>query len=755
MTHAGNGENLRDGALSSPSIDDSRVMDLTTRSGVAKTAQRCHRIWPGKPYPLGATWDGKGVNFAIYAEHAEKIELCLFDSVTATTESVRISLKERTHQVWHAYLPDALPGQLYGYRVYGPYDPLNGHRFNPNKLLLDPYAKAIARGLNWDDAVFGYKIGDDKQDLSFDDRDSAAFAPLAAVTDPAFTWGDDRRPNTPLHKTVIYEMHVRGLTQLHPQIPEELRGSYMGLASEPAIKYLQDLGVTAVELLPVHYSLDDRHLLEKGLSNYWGYNTLGYFAPEPTYKSNLNALDAVQEFKTMVRSLHAAGIEVILDVVYNHTAEGSQLGPTLSFRGIDNAAYYRLSPQDQRYCMDFSGCGNSFNLRNPRVLQLIMDSLRYWVTEMHVDGFRFDLASALARELMHVDKLGAFFDIIHQDPILSQVKLIAEPWDLGEGGYQVGNFPVLWSEWNGKYRDVARHFWKGDGGFIAEFATRLCGSSDLYEWSGRRPAASINFITAHDGFTVRDLVSYDHKHNEANQDHNHDGADDNVSWNCGAEGPTDDPEIIAMRERKIRSILASLLISQGVPMLLAGDEFGHTQHGNNNTYCQDNELSWLNWEQNESQQKLLKFVQRMIQIRHQEPVLCRRRFFYDEAMKGADADEIIWLNIDGSEMTDEAWSTDHAKCLGVILVGDSVDIDSHGEVISGSTLLILFNADHGDPIPFTLPSLQNGDQWERLYDTAEEEPDEEGWLVLEADEQYPLQSASLALFRLLPGSEGG
>ncbi|HVW01250.1 MAG TPA: glycogen debranching protein GlgX, partial [Planctomycetaceae bacterium] len=517
----------------------------------APEEQHHQRVWPGRSYPLGATWDGKGVNFALYAENATKVELCLFDSVDATQESVRISLPENTDLVWHAYLPDVAPGQLYGYRVHGPYEPAKGHRFNPNKVLLDPYAKAIGRGLKWGDELFGYKIGDQEGDLSFDDRDSAAFAPLAAVVDQSFTWGDDRPPRTPMQNTLIYEAHVRGMTMLHPLVPEKLRGSYAGLGTEPVIKHLKELGITAVELLPVHFHIDDRYLVDRNQKNYWGYNTLGFFAPEPAYESPAYPLDAVGEFKTMVRNLHAAGIEVILDVVYNHTAEGNQNGPTLSFRGIDNAAYYRLS-EDPRYYMDFTGCGNTFNMQNPRVLQLVTDSLRYWIQEMHVDGFRFDLASTLARELHDVNKLGAFFDIIHQDPVISQVKLIAEPWDLGAGGYQVGNFPILWSEWNGKYRDCVRKFWKGDGGMVSEFATRFTGSSDLYEWSSRRPHASINFITCHDGFTLQDLVSYDHKHNEANGEENRDGSDDNQSWNCGAEGPTDDPKILDLREKKKR-----------------------------------------------------------------------------------------------------------------------------------------------------------------------------------------------------------
>ena len=520
------------------------------------------RVWPGRPYPLGATWDGAGVNFALFSEHGAKVELCLFDSAEAGAESTRITMPEQTDQAWHAYLPDAQPGQLYGFRVHGPYDPAKGHRFNPNKIVLDPYAKAIGRDLKWDDSLFGYKIGDPLADLSFDDRDNAKFAPLSIVVDNAFTWGDDRPPRTPWHKTIIYEAHVKGFTKQHPRIDEKQQGTYAGLASESAVKHLLDLGITAVELMPVHYHVNDRHLIEKGRTNYWGYNTLGFFAPHVDYASKHSPRASVQEFKMMVRALHAAGIEVILDVVYHHTAEGSPMGPTLSFRGIDNASYYRLA-EDPRYYMDFTGCGNTLNMQHPRVLQLIMDSLRYWVTEMHVDGFRFDLASTLARELFEVNRLGAFFDIVHQDPILSQVKLIAEPWDVGPGGYQVGNFPVLWTEWNGKYRDVVRRFWKGEGGTTNEFATRLAGSSDLYQKSGRAPYASINFITCHDGFTLQDLVTYNAKHNEANGENNKDGSDANNSWNCGAEGPTDDPGIKSLRECQKRNFIATLFFFAG------------------------------------------------------------------------------------------------------------------------------------------------------------------------------------------------
>jgi glycogen operon protein len=558
---------------------------------------------------LGATWDGAGVNFAIFSENATRVELCLFNSAEDKTENQRIELPEWTDMVWHGYFPDIEPGQLYGYRVYGPYEPSQGHRFNPNKIILDPYAKAIGRDVRWDDSLFGYTIDHPEADLSFDERDNAAFAPLASVIDTAFTWGDDRPPRIPWHKTLIYEVHVKGFTMRNPDVPEKQRGTYGGLASEAVAEHLLALGVTAVELMPVHYHLNDRHLVEKGLTNYWGYNTLSYFAPHVEYASRHSPRKSMQEFKMMVRALHAAGIEVILDVVYNHTAEGKHTGPTLSFRGADNASYYRLE-KDRRYYMDFTGCGNSLNVIHPRVLQLIMDSLRYWVTEMHVDGFRFDLASTLARELHEVNRLGAFFDIIHQDPILSLVKLIAEPWDVGPGGYQVGNFPVLWSEWNGRYRDSVRRFWKGDGGTASELAKRLTGSSDLYEDDGRKPHASINFITCHDGFTLQDLVSYDKKHNEANCEGNCDGADENYSWNCGVEGPTDDPKINALRERQKRNLIATLLFTEGVPMMLAGDELSVSRNGNNNPYCQDNEITWINWDMDRRKQKFLEFVKK-------------------------------------------------------------------------------------------------------------------------------------------------
>lgn len=706
------------------------------------------RLWPGRPYPLGATFDGAGVNFALYSEHATKVELCIFDSVDATKETHCMPFTEHTDLVWHGYLPDAEPGLIYGYRVDGPYDPKNGHRFNRNKVQLDPYAKAIARDIKWDDSLWGYKIGDKDSDLSFDERDSAAFCPLAEVVDTAFTWGDDRPPRTPWHKTFIYEMHVKGFTQLHPLIPEEKRGTYSGLACDAAIQHLQSLGVTAVELLPIHYFLDDRHLVDLKLRNYWGYNTLGFFAPAPRYGRNDTGQKVLQDFKMMVRSLHAAGIEVILDVVYNHTAEGNQMGPTLSFRGIDNASYYRLA-DDRRYYMDFTGCGNGFNMRHPRVLQLIMDSLRYWVMDMHVDGFRFDLASALARELHEVDRLSAFFDILHQDPILSQVKLIAEPWDVGEGGYQVGNFPVGWAEWNGKYRDTIRRYVKGDGGQMAELAYRLTGSSDLYEGSGRRPFASVNFVTAHDGFTLHDLVSYNSKHNEANLENNRDGTEDNLSWNCDVEGPTNDPAVIELRERQKRNLMVLLLLSQGVPMICGGDEIGRTQQGNNNAYCQDNEISWYDWTLDQAQRDLLTFVRSMIAFRKEHPVLRRRRFFQGRRLRGSEVKDLAWFRPDGKEMTDKDWDAGYAQSLALRLAGDAIaETDEKGRPIIDDTLLILLNAHH-TPLPFTLPAHKRGVRWRPLLDTSASSFHLKKVRPIKGGEPYEIEARSLAVLQLL------
>jgi isoamylase len=675
-------------------------------------------VWPGKPYPLGATWDGEGVNFAIFSEHAQKIELCLFDK-SGRRELHRINMSEQTDQVWHCYLPEARPELLYGYRVHGPYEPAKGLRFNPHKLLLDPYAKQIAGDIKWSDSHFGYRVGSRQGDLSFDRRDNAPGMLKARVIDPAFTWGTDRAPRTPWHKSVIYELHVKGFTIRHPRVPEALRGTYAGLGTAPVIDHLLNLGVTAVELMPVHYFVDDRQLIERGLRNYWGYNTIGFFAPASRY----SATSSVNEFKTLVKTMHSAGIEVILDVVYNHTAEGNQLGPTLSFRGIDNPVYYRTVGDNPRYYTDYTGTGNTLNMRHPRVLQLIMDSLRYWVLDMHVDGFRFDLAATLARELHEVDKLGAFLDIIHQDPVLSQVKLIAEPWDLGEGGYQVGKFPVGWAEWNDRYRDALRSYWKGDGGQIGELAYRITGSSDLYARSGRRPYASINFVTAHDGFTLHDLVSYNQKHNEANGEENRDGTDNNRSWNCGAEGPTDDPAINALRIQQKKNFLATMLLSQGVPMLLAGDALGHSQNGNNNAYCQDNETSWLDWEKalsNEGNEgnDLRALVQKLIMLRKTHPVFRRRNFFQGRGIKGAGVKDILWLRPDGHEMTDEQWNQESARTLGVFLSGSSVDeVDERGQRLTDDNFLLLLNAHH-EEVPFSLPTVASGMVWTTQIDTS-------------------------------------
>jgi isoamylase len=696
-------------------------------------------VWPGKPYPRGANWDGAGVNFAIFSEHATKVELCVFDAA-GRRELQRIELREQTDNVWHCYLPEARPGLMYGYRVHGPYRPEEGHRFNPNKLLIDPYAKNIAGSARWNDALFGYTIGHKREDLSLDRRDSAAGMPKCKVIDQAFTWGDDRRPDIPREEMVIYEMHVRGFTALHPEVPPALRGTYAGAASAPAIDYLQRLGVTSVELLPVHAIVDERALINRGLRNYWGYNTIGFFAPENRYSASGN----VNEFKTLVKTLHSAGIEVILDVVYNHTAEGNQLGPTLAFRGIDNASYYRLSPENRRYYVDYTGCGNTLNMLHPRVLQLMMDSLRYWVTEMHVDGFRFDLASALARELHEVDRLGAFFDIVRQDPVLNHVKLIAEPWDLGEGGYQVGGFPPGWAEWNDKYRDTMRAYWKGDGGKIGEFAMRLTGSSDLYGRSGRNPYASINFVTSHDGFTLRDLVSYNDKHNEANGEDNRDGHGHNLSWNCGAEGETGDAAILELRARQQRNFFATLLLSQGVPMLVAGDEFGRTQGGNNNAYCQDNEVSWIDWQLDAGQRQLLEFAQRVIALRRAHPVFRRRDFFEGRPIHGREAKDIAWLKPDGTEMTDHEWQHDFARCLGVYLSGASLTAcDARGRPLRDDDFLILFSAHH-EALEFRLPPTSDGTKWFPLLDTSREDGVPEHRAV-EPGTLYPLKSRSLVL----------
>jgi glycogen operon protein len=703
-------------------------------------------LWPGRPYPLGATWDGEGVNFAVYSGNATGVELCLFDAVHAKAESRRIALPESTAHVWHGYLPGAGPGQLYGFRVHGPYAPAEGHRFNPHKLLLDPYARAIARDLRWDDALFGATAGSGEE-AACNVQDSAPFAPLAWVTDGAFDWRGDTPPRTPWHETIVYELHVKGFTKLHPDVPAKLRGTYAGLASEPAIRHLRELGVTAVELLPVHYHIDDRFLVDKGLVNYWGYNTLGYFAPDPRYAA-AGPQGAVAEFREMVRALHAAGMEVILDVVYNHTAEGDERGPTLSLRGLDNASYYRLAENRARY-VDFTGCGNSLNSQHPHTLQLIMDSLRYWVLEMHVDGFRFDLASTLAREVWDVDRLGAFLDIIQQDPVLSQVKLIAEPWDIGPGGYQVGNFPGLWTEWNGKYRDCVRRFWKGDGGTIGELASRLTGSSDLYAHNGRSPIASLNFVTCHDGFTLADLVSYNEKHNAANGEDNRDGASHNDSWNCGAEGPTDDAEILALRAKQRRNFLATLFLSQGVPMLLAGDEFIQSQGGNNNAYCQDSPVAWLDWRLNDEQRAQLEFVRELMALRKSQPVFRRRRFFEGQPIYGAEVKDLLWLKPDGTDMTEADWNANHVLCLGMGLLGDQIaETGERGERIVGDSFLLLLNA-HAESVAFKLGSRRRVVRWRCVIDTADAAA---VGRVFEHRAEYPLQARSLAVLRPEPVS---
>ncbi|NUT40780.1 MAG: glycogen debranching protein GlgX [Thermoactinospora sp.] len=665
-------------------------------------------IWPGDPYPLGATYDGAGTNFALYTEAGDRVELCLFDD---NDVEERVTLTECEGFVWHGYLPGVGPGQRYGYRVHGPYQPARGLRCNPNKLLIDPYAKAIEGGVQWNEAVYGYPFGEPD---SRNDQDSAPFVPRSVVINPFFGWGHDRPPATPYHDTVIYEAHVRGLTIAHPKIPDRIKGTYAALGHPEILDHLTKLGVTALELMPVHQFVTDQHLEEKGLSNYWGYNTIGFFAPHNRYSSQGQRGGQVLEFKAMVRSLHEAGIEVILDVVYNHTAEGNHLGPTLSWRGIDNENYYRLVDGDQRYYMDTTGTGNSLLMRSPHVLQMIMDSLRYWVTEMHVDGFRFDLASTLARELHEVDRLSAFFDLVQQDPVLSQVKLIAEPWDVGPGGYQVGNFPSRWTEWNGRYRDTIRDLWRGEPATLPEFGSRLTGSSDLYQDDSRRPAASINFVTCHDGFTLNDLVSYNHKHNEANGEDNHDGADDNRSWNCGVEGPAD-TAVEALREQQKRNFLTTLFLSQGVPMLSHGDELNRTQRGNNNTYCQDNDLSWVDWSDVHGNWLLMEFTQRLAKLRREHPVFRRRRFFYGRPVRGLN--DIAWLTPDGQPMTDADWNVGYARSLAVFLNGDAItEPDRRGRRIKDDSFLLLFNAHH-DTIGFTVPK-DYGEMWLTEIDTA-------------------------------------
>jgi glycogen operon protein len=696
-------------------------------------------VWPGNPFPLGPAWDGSGTNFALFTENAERVELCLFD---AGYRETRIRLTEREAFNWHCYIPGIGPGQRYGYRVYGDYDPATGHRFNPHKLLIDPYAKAIEGPVDWDAAnTLPYVPSmDEDADLHIDDEDDAEAIPKCVVIDPSFNWENDRSPNHPWNEMVIYEVHPKGYTKLHPNVRQDLRGTYAGLASEPALEYFQQLGVTAVELLPVHHIIDESFLHERGLTNYWGYSSIGYLAPHALYAATGTHGEQVREFKGMVKALHGAGIEVILDVVYNHTAEGNHLGPLLSFKGVDNASYYRLMPDEPRFYMDFTGTGNSLNPVHPSVLRLIMDSLRYFVTECHVDGFRFDLASALAREFYEVDRLSAFFDTIHQDPVLSQVKLIAEPWDVGPGGYQVGNFPVLWAEWNGLYRDTMRDFWRARAN-VGQFASRFTGSSDLYQSDGRAPFASINFITAHDGFTLRDLVSYNDKHNEANGENNKDGTDDNRSWNHGVEGPTDDPEINALRARQQRNFLTTLLLSQGVPMLLGGDEFGRSQRGNNNAWCQDNELSWFNWA--EADAELREFTQRLIALRQAHPVFRRSKFLTGHDVKDSGLPDVWWFRPDGRRMTQKDWQREDAHTLGVFLNGEEIpEHTPDGRDVVDDSFLLLFNA-YGESITFTLPTRRFGARWQVEIATGEGGP--EG--IVPARAQVPLEGRSLALLR--------
>ena len=672
-------------------------------------------MWPGLPYPLGATWDGRGTNFALFSAHAERVELCLFDA-SGDRESARVPLPEYTHEIWHGYLPDVRPGQLYGYRVYGPYDPGAGHRFNHHKLLIDPYARALVGPLTWSDKHFGYTIGHKDGDLSFDTRDSAAGTPKCQVIDPAFTWGDDAPPRTAWDRSVIYELHPRGYTMKHPSVRDPFRGTFEGLSHPEVVRYLSSLGVTAIELLPVHAFLKDRHLVDRGLTNYWGYNSLGFFAPHPDYLGP----NGTSGFKTFVKLMHDAGIEVILDVVYNHTAEGNHLGPTLCFRGIDNRSYYYLSEENPRYYHDFTGTGNALELRHPQVLRMVTDSLRYWVREMHVDGFRFDLATTLARVHSSYDQHAAFLDAVAQDPTLSGVKLIAEPWDTGEGGYQLGQFPPGWSEWNDRYRDTVRRFWKGDPGMVSELASRMAGSSDIFDRRGRRPWSSINFVTAHDGFTLRDLVSYNHKHNDDNGESNGDGTNGNHSWNCGAEGPTDKPAITALRGRQARNMMLTLLLSQGVPMITAGDEFGRTQGGNNNAYCQDNDLSWVLWEQvDERGKNLFAFTRELLALRDRHVVFRRSRFFHGDLIPGTTAQDVRWLTPDGSPMTEERWNDGENRTLGIHLSGQAGDrfLTEQGEPEPDDNFLILLNAGQRRET-WILPESENGSPWRVRISTA-------------------------------------
>jgi glycogen operon protein len=710
------------------------------------------QIWQGRPHPLGATLTKDGTNFALFSESATGVDLCLFDDPSAPAETVRVRMLEQTNHVWHCFLPGIKAGQLYGYRVHGPYEPANGHRFNAAKLLLDPYAKAISALVNWGPEMFGYELnGSPDADLKRDERDNAWAMPKCVVVDDAFDWGGDTPIDLPHADAVIYEVHVKGFSKLCPNIPENLRGTYAGLGCDAAVEYFKKLGVTAVELLPVHHFVNDQFLEDKGLSNYWGYNSIGFFAPHSAYSGAGVLGGQVREFKEMVRALHAAGIEVILDVVYNHTGEGNHLGPMLSFRGIDNAAYYRLVQDDRRYYMDYTGTGNTLNTQHPRVLQLLMDSLRYWAMEMHIDGFRFDLASTLAREAHNVSRLSGFFDCIAQDPIISNLKLIAEPWDVGEGGYQVGNFPTPWAEWNGKYRDNLRAYWKGDMGQLGELAYRLTGSADLFEWGGRKPDASVNFLTAHDGFTLYDTVAYNEKHNDANGENNQDGHNDNRSWNCGAEGPTDDEAVNALRRRQLRNFLTTLLLSQGVPMLVGGDEFGRTQKGNNNAYCQDNEISWFDWNHADWQKGLIEFTSRMIAVRKAHPVFRRPKYFQGRRIHGAGVKDLLWFDVDGSEMTREKWDNGVARCLGMLLSGDALDVrDVRGEPVRDDTFVLLFNAHH-EPMKFALPGRQEV-SWERVIDTREESGFLAETTTHSAGDEIELIERSLCVLRQVKGT---
>jgi isoamylase len=698
------------------------------------------RIREGMPHPLGATWDGLGVNFAVFSASATRVELCLFD-LEGGTELERIDLPEYTDEVWHGYLPDARPGTTYAFRVHGPFQPDAGFRFNPNKLLIDPYAKQLVGDLTWHDALFGYKVGDPDADLSFDDRDSARYVPKARVIDPAFTWGRDQSPRVPWERTIVYEVHARGYTMKHPGVDEPLRGTFSGLMQRDVVQYIRSLGVTSVEIMPVHAFLDDRHLLEKGLSNYWGYNTICFFAPHTRYL----ATPFVNEFKEMVARFHDAGLEVILDVVYNHTAEGNEMGPTLSFKGIDNASYYRLAP-DNRYYINDTGTGNTLNLSHPRVLQMVNDSLRYWATEMRIDGFRFDLATILGREEYGFDEGGGFLDSCRQDPVLSGVKLIAEPWDCGPGGYQVGGFPPGWAEWNDRFRDTVRGFWRGDDGVLPDLAARLTGSGDLFNKRGRKPWASVNFVTAHDGFTLRDVVSYDDKHNEANGEDNRDGHSNNLSWNHGVEGPTDDPEIQALRLRQMRNILATLLLSQGTPMILAGDEFGRTQGGNNNAYCQDSDIGWVDWEVDAEGEGLVRFVRQLIGLRQSHPMLRRARFLTGAYNEELDVKDVTWLDPAGTEMGQEQWQDPSARCFGALLDGRAqpTGVRQRG---SDRTLLIIVNAHH-DVVNFTLPEVPGGVGWRLLVDTNQLEPVAKREPAFEIEHAYTVTGRSLLLLEL-------